>query len=157
VEAFEQLSTDWTLTLAGATTGFGAGRIVQRIENSPARARIEVTGYISTEALDRLYAQASVFAFPSLAEGFGMPLLDAMTRGVPVVTSNTSALPEVAGDAAILVNPYDTEEIAGALRTLANDPNLRETLVERGKKRVETFTWKAAVEKTFAVYRELMG
>lgn len=155
VEAFERMAPDWTLTFAGATTGFGAGQIMQRIEMSPARARIEVTGYISTETLERLYARASIFAFPSLAEGFGMPVLDALARGLPVVTSNASALPEVAGDAAVLVNPYDTEEIAGALRTLADNPDLRQTLAQRGKRRAEMFTWEAAVEKTYAVYREM--
>jgi glycosyltransferase involved in cell wall biosynthesis len=157
VEAFEQLPADWTLTLAGATAGFGASKIMQRIEASGARPRIEVTGYVSTEALERLYGKASIFAFPSLGEGFGMPVLDAMSRGLPVVTSRISALPEVAGDAALLVDPSNTDEIAAALRNLADDSGLRDTLVHRGKARAAMLTWDAAVEKTYAVYRELIS
>ena len=156
VEAFEQLPEDWSLTLAGATTGFGASQIMQRIEASRARSRIEVTGYVSTGALERLYAKASIFVFPSLAEGFGMPVLDAMSRGVPVVASRTSAIPEVAGDAALFVDPYNTAEIARALESLAEDSGLRNRLVQRGKTRAAMFTWKATVEKTYAVYRELI-
>jgi glycosyltransferase involved in cell wall biosynthesis len=157
VEAFEQMPPNWILTLAGAATGFGIGGILNQIQASPARERIKILGYITDGELDALYARASIFAFPSLDEGFGMPVLDAMARGVPVLTSNRSVLPEVAGDAALLVDPYQTEEIAMALKRLAEDEGLRETLAEAGRARAKTFSWRKAVEETYGVYRELLS
>jgi glycosyltransferase involved in cell wall biosynthesis len=156
IEAFEQLPADWALILVGATTGFGSDKILERIRSSSAVSRIEVKGYVSDVDLDELYAAASIFAFPSLDEGFGIPVLDAMARGVPVLTSSTSALPEVAGSAAILVNPYDSREIAGGLLRLVEDPHLRELLTTAGYERAKLFTWTSAVEKTYAVYRDLL-
>ena len=106
VEAFEQLASGWKLVLAGSF-GFGSEAALQRIERSPRKQDIQVLGYVSDSQLEELYRRASIFAFPSLDEGFGMPVLDAMARGVPVLTSNVSAMPEVAGDAALLVDPTD--------------------------------------------------
>jgi O-antigen biosynthesis alpha-1,2-mannosyltransferase len=157
VQAFEQLPQDWTLTLAGATTGYGASEILTQVKNSTAANRIEVTGYVTTESLHRLYGRASIFAFPSLDEGFGMPVLDAMARGLPVVTSKTSALPEVAGDAALLVDPYRTEDIAAALLRLVSEPAERERLAAMSRSRAKLFSWEASVEKTYAIYREVLG
>src|SRR4051812_43088927 len=95
VDAFERVPNDWKLVLAGSASGFGSEKILQRIKASPAKDRIQLPGYLSSRALDRLFARASIFAFPSLDEGFGMPVLEAMIRNVPVITSNRSALPEV--------------------------------------------------------------
>ena len=106
VAAFETVAPEWRLVLAGSD-GYGAEEIRARIAASPARERIAVLGYVTPEELAGWYARASVFAFPSLDEGFGMPVLEAMAAGVPVVTSNRSALPEVAGDAALLVDPEE--------------------------------------------------
>ncbi len=156
VEAFESLPEPWRLTLAGAPSGYRAGEILNRIEASPARKRIEVTGYVSRERLDDLYARASIFAFPSLDEGFGIPVLEAMAWGVPVITSNGSALSELGRDAALLVDPHRTTEIAGALLSLAERDDLRQELVRSGKLRAEKFTWKNALVATRAVYRELV-
>jgi glycosyltransferase involved in cell wall biosynthesis len=154
LEAFERMPDEWTLTLAGAS-GFGAGEILQRIEKSAARPRVAVVGYVPSEEVEALYARASIFAFPSLDEGFGMPVLEAMAHGVPVVTSNRSALPQVAGDAALLVDPCRTEEIAAALLRLAADGQRREFLVQAGLARAKLFRWDTAVESTYAVYKEL--
>src|SRR5207247_448420 len=110
---------------------------------------IDVLGYVSQQELTALYRRASIFAFPSLDEGFGMPVLDAMANGVPVITSRRSALPEVAGDAALLVNPEETDEIASALLRLASDPGIRDDLARRGRERASQFTWEAALEKTW--------
>ena len=107
VEAFETVDSGWRLVLAGAA-GYDAEEILERISRSPARDRILVCGYVTPAELAGWYARAKIFAFPSLDEGFGMPLLEAMSAGVPIVTSNRSALPEVAGDAALLVDPEDT-------------------------------------------------
>lgn len=154
VEAFEQIDAGWTLVLAGAS-GFGAELALARIESSPRQNDIRVLGYVSDAQLEDLYRRASIFAFPSLDEGFGMPLLDAMSRGVPVLTSNVSAMPEVAGDAALLVDPLDTRSIAEGLRRLAADTELRAQLAKAGLQRVQTFTWDKSVELTWSVYQEL--
>lgn len=155
VEAFEALGPDWRLVLAGGA-GFGAEEIFRRIEASRARGRITVTGYLPRAELDRWYKSAAIFAFPSLDEGFGMPVLEAMAAGLPVVTSSRSALPEVAGDAALLVDPLDTGALADALHRLAAEPGLRETLTTRGFARAAGFTWEKAAEATWLVYKELV-
>jgi glycosyltransferase involved in cell wall biosynthesis len=154
VEAFEKAAAGWKLVLAGSH-GYGAESILSRIEQSPRRADIELPGYVSNQELDELYSRASIFAFPSLDEGFGMPVLDAMMRGVPVLTSNRSALPEVSGDAARLVNPLDTDAIAEGLRALIDDETLRMNLVRKGLEHASQFTWEKAVERTWQVYSEL--
>jgi len=156
VKAFEAVDPSWRLVLAGSA-GYGSREIMARIDNSPACGRISVTGYISPEELAGWYAKASIFAFPSLDEGFGMPVLEAMAAGVPVVTSNRSALPEVAGDAAMLVNPERSEELAEALRRLAQEEELRKELARRGADRASLFTWEKAVAETWTVYKELLG
>jgi glycosyltransferase involved in cell wall biosynthesis len=156
VEAFETVDLSWRLVLAGSA-GYGSSGILARIAASPARERISVTGYVSPEELAAWYAKAEIFAFPSLDEGFGMPVLEAMAAGTPVVTSNRSALPEVAGDAAILVNPESTEEMAEVLRTLTQGEALRAALSSRGVERARLFTWEKAVAETWNVYREVLG
>jgi glycosyltransferase involved in cell wall biosynthesis len=156
VEAFESVDPGWRLVLAGAASGYGAEEILARIRKSPAAERILLLGYVSPEELTLWYGRATVFAFPSLDEGFGMPVLEAMAAGVPVLTSNRSALPEVAGGAAILVDPLNTDEIGEALRNLTGSPELRKDLELRGKARAELFTWKQAVQKTWNVYRKLL-
>ena len=155
VEAFEGMPAGWRLVLAGSM-GHGSEEIVSRIQASRRSADIELTGYLDAETLEQLYARASIFAFPSLDEGFGMPVLEAMASGVPVITSNRSALPEVAGDAALLVDPAEVEQIADGLLRLAADGDLRANLIERGLERARQFTWEDAVERTWGVYRELL-
>lgn len=156
VRAFERMPREWTLVLAGAADGFGAAEELAAVSASPRKIDITVAGYVSREELDDLYARASIFAFPSLDEGFGMPVLEAMARGVAVVTSNSSAMPEVAGDAALLVDPHDEEDIADALARLAVEDGFRYDLVERGRKRVEQFSWDRAVRETWSVYQGLL-
>lgn len=157
VEAFESLPDSWRLVLAGASGGYRSNEILQRIEASRSRRRIDVIGYVPRERLDDLYARASILAFPSLDEGFGIPVLEAMAWGVPVITSNASALAELGKNAALLVDPKSTDEIAGALVNLTEDEGLRETLIRAGKLHAKKFTWEHAVRKTHAVYRELSG
>jgi glycosyltransferase involved in cell wall biosynthesis len=152
VKAFESLPDSWSLTLAGAPDGFGAANELQAVDESPARGRIAVLGYVSSEQLESLYNRAGIFAFPSLDEGFGMPILEAMAHGVPVLTSNCSAMPEVAGDAALLVDPLNMRD---GLLHLATDESLRDDLKRRGLERIKQFTWDSAVEKTWAVYDEI--
>lgn len=154
VDAFAALSPEWRLVLAGSA-GYGAEEILRHIEASPAHDRILTTGYLPAEALPQWYARAGIFAFPSLDEGFGMPVLEAMAAGVPVLTSNRSALPEVAGEAALLVDPEETDAIAEGLRSLAEDEGLRGTLATRGYRRAAEFTWEKAVRATWLAYQEV--
>jgi glycosyltransferase involved in cell wall biosynthesis len=156
VEAFETLDGSWRLVLAGSF-GYGSDAVRERIERSSARDRIRVLGYVSPDELTSWYARASIFAFPSLDEGFGMPLLEAMAAGLPIVTSNRSALPEVAGDAALLVDPADTDALAGSLQRLAVDLELRQELASRGEARVREFRWEKAVRQTWTVYQDMMS
>jgi glycosyltransferase involved in cell wall biosynthesis len=153
VKAFEALPDSWRLALAGAPDGYGAAEELHAVEDSPARARVDVLGYVSVARLDSLYSRAGIFAFPSLDEGFGMPILEAMAHGVPVMTSNCSAMPEVAGGAALLVDPMN---IGDALLRLAGDPSLRDNLIRLGLERIKQLTWESAVEKTWGVYEELL-
>jgi len=156
VDAFERVDGDWQLVLAGSA-GYGAAEIAARIGASRSRERIRVLGYVSRAELANWYARAMIFAFPSLDEGFGMPVLEAMAAGTPVIASNRAAVPEVAGDAAWLVDAEDTEELAGAMVALTRDPEGRAELSRRGLERAAKFTWAEAVEKTWQVYRELAG
>jgi glycosyltransferase involved in cell wall biosynthesis len=155
VKAFERLPEPWKLALAGSSEGYGAAEELRAVAESPRREAIQVLDYVSASELEALYRRASIFAFPSLDEGFGMPVLEAMARQVPVIASNVSALPEVAGDAALLVDPVDTEALSEALVRLASDEGLRQDLILRGIERVREFTWESAVEKTWALYDEL--
>ncbi len=157
VKAFETMPSGWRLTLAGATDGYEAAAELRALEESPRRSDIDVPGYVDSATLASLYARASIFAFPSLDEGFGIPVLEAMAHGIPVITSQCSALPEAAGDAAILVNPFDTDELAAALNRLAADQDLRADLIRRGVDRARLFPWNAAVEKTWDVYQSLLA
>jgi len=154
VKAFRILPRDWRLVLAGSH-GFEAAETLAAIEASPAKDRMHVTGYISDTELAAWYAKASIFAFPSLDEGFGMPVLEAMAAGIPVITSNCSSLPEVAGDAARLVDPQNQTELEGALQTLAGNQPLRQSIIETGLRRARLFSWEKAVAETAAVYNEL--
>jgi glycosyltransferase involved in cell wall biosynthesis len=155
VRAFERMPASWRLALAGAADGFGAAEELHAVESSPRKNDIDVLGYVTQTELEALYRRARIFAFPSLDEGFGMPVLDAMANSVPVIASRRSALPEVAGDAALLVNPDDPEEIAAAMVRLASDEALCDDLARRGRERALQFSWDSALAKTWEVYREL--
>jgi O-antigen biosynthesis alpha-1,2-mannosyltransferase len=154
VEAFERLEPGWKLVLAGSF-GFGSEEILDRIRDSPRSRDIVVPGYVTRSTLRQLYLRAMIFAFPSLDEGFGMPVLEAMACGLPVVTSNRSALPEVAGDAALLVDPTNVDELAQALQTIIKQDGLQKMLRERGLARAAKFSWSEAIAKTWDVYQEL--
>jgi glycosyltransferase involved in cell wall biosynthesis len=156
VEAFERTPRGWKLVLAGSA-GYGAREILARIESSPRRADIRALGYVSAEELAEWYARARIFAFPSLDEGFGMPVLEAMAAGTPVVAANRAALPEVCGDAALLVDPEDVDAIHAALDRLMRDEALAAESARRGLARAGQFTWEQAAERTWNVYQRVLG
>jgi len=155
VRAFRALPEDWMLVLAGSH-GFDAAETMAAIAASPAAARIRVTGYLSEPEIGEWYGRASIFAFPSLDEGFGMPVLEAMAAGVPVIASDRSALPEVCGNAAQLVDPLSDEALAHALLRVAGDAALRSELIRRGLLRSREFRWDDAVRRTRTIYRAIV-
>ena len=118
-------------------------------------ARVKFTGYVRPEDMAGLYSLATVFAYPSLYEGFGLPVLEAMACGTPVLTSNVSALPEVAGDAALLVDPYDTRAISAGLGALDRDAALRDRLSHAGLAQAERFSVARYQERLTRLYEEV--
>ena len=130
--------------------------ILAALEHSPWQHCIHHLGYLSDRLVTLFYQQADVFIYPSYYEGFGLPILEAMTLGAPVVTSNTSSLPEVAGDAALLVNPKNYLEIANALLEIINNSQLRQNLITKGKKRAKQFSWTNTAYLTLNAYKSLL-
>ena len=118
---------------------------------------VRFLGFLSVETLATLYQLADVFVFPSLYEGFGLPPLEAMASGTPVLTSNVSSLPEVVDDAALLIDPYDPESIADGMRQILSDDALREQLISRGRARAASFSWRASVTRVLTIYREVVA
>jgi len=118
--------------------------------------QVRFLGFVPDETLAVLYRLASAFVFPSLYEGFGLPTLEAMAAGAPVITSNVSSLPEVVGDAAILIDPLDAGAIAEAMRRVLADPSLSADLTRRGRERVKAFSWERSVARIREVYGELV-
>lgn len=154
VAAFEKVPEDWRLVLAGGP-GFGAEAVYTAIESSPSRPRISLTGYLDQAALRAWYRRASIFAFPSLDEGFGMPVLEAMAAGTAVIASNRGALPEVCGDAALITDALDTGALAQSLNYLCENPEYRKEMAAKGELRAAQFSWPRAVAQTQSVYNQL--
>ncbi|WP_447973265.1 glycosyltransferase family 4 protein [Nitrospira sp. Kam-Ns4a] len=128
----------------------------ERVSRAGIAGQTRLTGVVSEPRLIELYQRATVFVFPSRYEGFGFPVLEAMACGCPVISSNASSLPEVAGDAALLVDPSDTEGFAKAIERVLSDPALRRDLRERGLGRAAQFTWDRTARETVAVYRRVI-
>ncbi len=144
-----------SLVVAGAR-GWLNDAVRSRVEMLGLRERVHLAGYIDGEDLAALYSLATVFAYPSLWEGFGLPVIEAMACGTPVLTSDLSSLPEVAGDAAVLVPPTDVEAIADGLLRLLEDAALRADLAERGRRQAASFSWERCARETLAVYRSVV-
>jgi glycosyltransferase involved in cell wall biosynthesis len=157
VAAFEAMPDNWRLILAGSPNGYEAAEALAAIKRSRSASRIQVTGYVAQKALEELYASATIFAFPSLDEGFGIPVLEAMAHGVPVLTANNSALGELGRDVALLVDPRNVDEIAEGLRTLALNPDLQERFATLGKSKAAAYTWDRSVALTHSAYEEVAG
>lgn len=127
------------------------------IEASPVRRHIHVTGHVDDAALPALYRGATLFVFPSLFEGFGFPLLEAMISGVPVASSNSSSLPEVGGDAVAYFNPHSDDEMADVMHQCLTQDALRRDLIARGLTRAPLFGWEATARGTLAAYDRVLG
>ncbi len=113
------------------------------------------TEFISEEKLDKLYRNASLYVFPSLSEGFGLPPLEAMARGVPVVSSNYTCLPEILGNAAVYFNPLDINDMANKIKKVLLDKNLQEKLIQKGYKQIKKYFWQKMADKTLKAYKEM--
>lgn len=148
-------SERWRLVIVGARK-WKSSPIFDTVQQLGLEPHVTFTGYVADEHLPALYSGADLFAFPSLYEGFGLPVLEAMACGTPVVTSNTSSLPEVAGDAAILVDPRDVEQIANAMWLVLSQPDLAAALREKGLARAAQFTWERTARETIEVYKQAL-
>jgi glycosyltransferase involved in cell wall biosynthesis len=159
VKAFDQILRNTSLSpklvIAGGK-GWMMDDFVSFIEEKGVADRVCLTGYLRDEELCALYSSCAVFIYPSLYEGFGLPPLEAMACGAPVITSRTPALMETAGSAARLVDPKDVDDMAQAMTEMLSDEKAREHYAELGKVHVKKFSWEQTALKTLEVYRELL-
>jgi glycosyltransferase involved in cell wall biosynthesis len=118
--------------------------------------RVKLTGFVSDDELQSLYQQAAMLVYPSLYEGFGFPPLEAMSNGCPVIASNVSSLPEVVGEAGVLVEPTDAAQLSGVMRELLSDPQRADLLRERGYAQARRFSWEQCARETISVYRQVL-
>ncbi len=132
----------------------GSDQIRQRANEPDIAANIRLLDYVSDEELVSLYRMASLTIYPSRYEGFGLPVLEAMASGCPVITSNTTSIPEIAGDAALFVNPESPAEIADTMTAVCQNRELQKTLINKGRKRAEMYRWTTTADKTIDVYFE---
>lgn len=130
--------------------------IFSTLKNHNLFDHIILTDYVSEEDLVRLYNGADIFVYPSIFEGFGLPVIEAMACGAPVITSNTTSLPEVAGDAAVYIDPYSEEDIINKIKSLSMDSELRAKLKQKGLDRAKSFSWKTTASKVMDTYRLTM-
>jgi len=137
--------------------GWGNDEWLKTAEKKGLRKRIFTTGYVDEETLACLYSSALALVFPSLYEGFGLPVLEAMACGCPVICSNVASLPEVAGDAGILFDPFQVEDLGAAIDKVAGDCTLREDLIQKGLLRAAQFSWENTAKKTLEVFRAVSG
>jgi glycosyltransferase involved in cell wall biosynthesis len=156
LNAWEALPADlqatWKLVVAGPI-GWAEASTVQRLRHSPS---VRYLGYVEERDLAGLFRAASLLAYPSLYEGFGLPPAQALASGVPVLTSNTSSLPEVCGEGALYVDPLSETEIGTGLRFLMEDAEVRQRLGEAGRKHVAQFTWENAAAKTLRFFERIL-
>ena len=151
----DQGSDDHILVLAGPR-GWQYESIFELTRQLGLADSVRFPGFVPDDDLPLWYSSATVFAYPSVYEGFGLPLLEAMACGAPVVSSNASSLPEVVGDAGVLVDPSDVEGLCSALRQLLEDEPRRQALATAGRARAQTFSWRRTASETVQVYREVL-
>jgi len=148
--------TNHKLVIVGKK-GWKYDDIFETIDALNLKNEVIFTGYVPKEDLVKFYNTADLFVYPSVYEGFGLPPLEAMACGCPVITSNISSLPEVVGNAGITVNPYDVEELVEAMYRVLNDEDLRKELSKKGLERSKLFSWRKTAEETWKVYEEVFN
>jgi glycosyltransferase involved in cell wall biosynthesis len=152
IRAFDEANLeDYDLVLAGAS-GWKNNALKEAYKRAKNKDRIKLLGYIEKDERPYLYNAATIFAYPSFYEGFGLPVLEAMACGTTVITSTTSSLPEVANEAAILIDPNNQASLTTALRDLARSENLQETLANRGLERAKKFSWVKTAEEYIKIF-----
>lgn len=151
-----EFARSYQLVLAGSP-GWLYKEIYEEVKSRQLSDIVVFTGYLPAADLPKFYAAAELFVYPSLYEGFGLPVLEAFASGVPVITSNSSSLVEIAGTAAELVDPYDIEGLAAAIRRVLSDKALAESLREKGKLRAKEFSWDKCAQQTMELYRQVAG
>ncbi|MEH2074925.1 MAG: glycosyltransferase family 1 protein [Nostoc sp.] len=151
----EKYKIEHELILIGRK-GWNYEPIFTAIENSPWANQIHHLNYLSNELVALFYSKADVFVYPSHYEGFGLPVLEAMTLGVPVISSNTSSIPEVTGDAAILVDPNNPIQLGEAILKVISNSQLRQELINKGKTRAKLFSWERTAKETLNAYRTII-
>jgi len=150
----EKYKIDHNLVLIGSK-GWNYQSIFAAINNSPWKSQIYHFGYLSSEIVALFYMKADIFLYPSYYEGFGLPVLEAMTLGAPVITSNTSSIPEVTGNAAILIDPNNYMQLVEAILGIISDSQMRQELIDRGKERAKLFSWERTAKETLNAYRNI--
>jgi glycosyltransferase involved in cell wall biosynthesis len=158
IEAFIQLKKGKRINeklVVSGLKGWGYQSIFDRVASSSIEKEVIFAGFVPNEFLPFLYNGASAFVYPSLYEGFGLPVLEAMACGVPVVTSNVSSLPEVAGDAAVLINPYSVDELADRIWRILSYEDLRNSCITKGIERAKSFTWERCAMETLKAFNEV--
>lgn len=150
----EKSLEDIYLVLVGSK-GWLYDEIFETVNSYPElKNKVIFTGYVDDEDLSSIYSGATLFVYPSLYEGFGLPPLEAMQCGVPVITSNTSSLPEVVGDAGIMINPKDEDALCQAILNLLNNSDLQKELSEKGLERAKIFNWEKCARETVEIYQK---
>ena len=143
-----------SLVISGST-GWKTQAIFEKLQEGVSGGKVFLTGHVDRKDVQALLSMAEFFAYPSLYEGFGLPVLESMACGTPVITSSVSSMPEIAGNAALLVDPLSKDSIATAIRTMALDGSKREEFSEKGLARASEFSWRRAAGETMDVYRSL--
>ncbi len=156
VQAFARTRQPAALVIAGSP-GWAYGEVRGEVEHLNLRRRVRFVEWVEDRDLPALYRMATAFVFPSLYEGFGLPVLEAMASGAPVIASRASSLPEVVGEAGVLVDPLDVDGLAAAMDALLSDADRHAALREAGLARASNFTWAKAARQTWAVYESLLG
>ena len=148
-----EIKSEYKLVLAGFK-GWGNDEIMNIINGN--KENIIYLGFISDIQLAKVYNLSSCFVFPSFYEGFGLPILEAMACGTPVICSNSSSLPEVGGDAVVYCNPYDINSIKDKIEIVLKDTNMQENMIEKGLKRAKIFSWEKSAEEHIKVFKEVL-
>ena len=154
LEALKIMKTKVPLVIAG-WKGWGEKQLKRKLKELGLEKQVFLTGYVDNNTLACLYSGAQAFVYPSLYEGFGLPVLEAMACGCPVICSNKASLPEVAGEAALYIDPYNPESLANTLERLLTDTEMRKAFVKAGLKRTKQFSWQKTALKTIEVFKQV--
>ena len=155
IDSFNKIEDDNLKLVIVGQKGWMTEELFERIGADNLEKRVIFTGFVPDEELSVFYKNARTFLYPSLYEGFGIPVLEAMSEGCPVITSNISSLPEVAGDAAILIDPENSKELSDAINKISNDSKYREELTEKGFDNAKKFSWEKTAKQTLSIFEEV--